>query len=140
VLSFIKKHKDKEAHMELAERIKKRMEEKGLTLADLARQTGVAKGYLWEILGSRAKRPSANTLYEIARVLGTSVADLLGRETSEQASPVQVAESLREFIDEEKLPEEDVRMLATINFRGNQPKTKDDWKFLYESIKRSTRG
>lgn len=125
--------------MELAERIKKRMDEKGLTLADLARETGVAKGYLWEILGGQAKKPSANTLYEIARVLGTSVGDLLGREPSEK-SHVQIPESLKEFVDEEKVPEEDVRMLATINFRGNQPKTKDDWKFLWESIKRSTRG
>lgn len=125
--------------MDLAERIKKRMEEKGLTLADLAKGTGVAKGYLWEILSGKAKKPSANTLYEVARVLGTSVADLLGREPSEQNPPTQISDSLREFIEAEKPPEEDVQMLAKINFRGKQPKTKDDWKFLYESIKRSTK-
>jgi transcriptional regulator with XRE-family HTH domain len=126
--------------MELAERIKKRMDEKGLTLANLARETGVAKGYLWEILGGTAKKPSANTLYEIAKVLGTSVGDLLGREPSEQTLPVEIPSSLQEFVKEEKLPEEDVSMLATINFRGNKPKTREDWRFLYESIKRSTRG
>jgi transcriptional regulator with XRE-family HTH domain len=123
----------------LAERIKQRMDEKGLTLADLARETHVAKGYLWEILDGRAKKPSANTLYEIAKALGTSVGDLLGREPSEPQSSAKIPVSLREFADEEKLPEEDVLMLASINFRGNQPKTRDDWKFLYESIKRSTR-
>lgn len=125
--------------MELAERINKRMEEKGLSLADLARETKVAKGYLWEILNGQAKKPSANTLYEIAKALGTSVADLLGREPSEQ-SLVKIPTLLQKFADEEKLPQEDILMLASINFRGTQPKTRDDWKYLYESIKRSVRG
>lgn len=127
--------------MELAERIKMRMKEKGLSLADLARETNVAKGYLWEILGGKAKRPSANTLYEIARTLGTSVADLLAKEVNiDQGELSDIPEPLRELIEKEELPEEDARMLASINFRGDQPKTKDDWKFLYESIKRSIRG
>ena len=127
--------------MELSERIKMRMKEKGWSLADLARETKIAKGYLWEILSGRAKRPSANTLYEIARALGTSVADLLGREASVgQTELSNMPDSLREFVEKEDLPEEDVRMLALISFRGEQPKTKDDWKFLYESIKRSIRG
>jgi len=133
----VKEGKRKE-HVELAERIKKRMEEKGLTLADLARETGTAKGYLWEILGGRAKRPSANTLYEIAKALGTSVADLLGREPSDRM-PMKLPAPLREFVEAEKLPEEDAHMLGRINFRGKQPRTKDDWRFVYESIKRSTR-
>lgn len=126
--------------MELAERIKKRMDEKGMSLADLARETQVAKGYLWEILDGRAKKPSANTLYEIAKALGTSVGDLLGREPPEPQSSATIPAALLEFADAEKLPKEDILMLANINFRGNQPKTKDDWKFLWESIKRSTKG
>ncbi len=127
--------------MELNERIKKRMEEKQWTLADLTRETKVAKGYLWEILKGTAKKPSANTLYEMARALGTSVPDLLGKEeTSSQTTPTKISSSLRVFAAEEKLPEEDVRILAAINFRGKQPKTKEDWGFLYQSIKRSIRG
>lgn len=127
--------------MEMAQRIQMRMKEKGWSLADLARETNVAKGYLWEILGGKAKRPSANTLYEIARALGTSVADLLAKEVNiNQGELSDIPEPLRELIEKEELPEEDARMLASINFRGDQPKTKDDWKFLYESIKRSIRG
>jgi len=127
--------------MELAQRIQMRMKEKGWSLADLARETNVAKGYLWEILGGKAKRPSANTLYEIARALGTSVADLLAKEVNiDQGELSDIPEPLRKLVEEEGLPEADARMLASINFRGDQPKTKDDWKFLYESIKRSIRG
>lgn len=126
--------------MELADRIKMRMKEKGWSLAELARESKIAKGYLWEILNGKAKRPSANTLYEIARVLGTSVADLLGKEADAgQASAPNIPDSLRDFAKQEKIPKEDIQMLATISFRGEQPKTKDDWKFLYESIKRSIR-
>jgi transcriptional regulator with XRE-family HTH domain len=117
------------------------MKEKGWSLADLARETKIAKGYLWEILNGRAKRPSANTLYEIARVLGTSIADLLGKEaTLGQSTSLTIPASLRELAQEENIPEEDVQILALVSFRGEQPKTKDDWKFLYESIRRSVRG
>lgn len=127
--------------MELSDRIKQRMEEKHWALADLTKETKIAKGYLWEILGGKAKRPSANTLYEISRALGTSVADLLGKEeVVSQTSPVNIPSSLREFVEEQHLPEEDIRTLAAISFRGEQPKTKEDWGFLYQSIKRSTRG
>lgn len=126
--------------MELADRVKLRMDEKKMTLADLARETGVAKGYLWEILDGRAKKPSAKTLYEIAVVLGTSVGDLLGRESIQPLDLNYISESLRDFASHEKIPEEDIKMLASISFRGDQPKTENDWKFLYESIKRSTSG
>lgn len=127
--------------MELSDRIKQRMEEKHWTLADLTKETKIAKGYLWEILAGKAKRPSAHTLYEIARALGTSVADLLGKEeAASQTVPVNIPDSLHEFAEEQHLPEEDIRTLAAISFRGEQPKTKEDWEFLYQSIKRSTRG
>jgi len=116
------------------------MDEAGFTLADLARETGVAKGYLWEILDGRAKKPSANTLFEIAKVLGTSVGDLLGRETSKPIPAPKIPSSLQKLVDEEEIPDEDVNVLVAISFRGKQPKTKEDWRFLYESIKRSTRG
>jgi transcriptional regulator with XRE-family HTH domain len=126
--------------MTLAARIRKRMEEKGWTLADLSRESQVAKGYLWEILDGRAKKPSAETLYRIAAALGTSVADLLGRPPAQPASAeLQVAAELRALADDLNLPEEDVQMLAASRFRKEQPKTKEGWRFLYESIRRSIR-
>ena len=121
----------------LGERIKQRREEKGLTAADLARRASLSKGYLSEIESGRAPRPSAEILYQIAVALGTTVADLLGKEVrpASQAIPA----SLREFAEDANLPQEDVQMLAQIRFRGEQPSTVDDWRYLYESIKRSIR-
>jgi transcriptional regulator with XRE-family HTH domain len=126
--------------MTLAERIRKRMGEKGWTLAELSRESQVAKGYLWEILDGRAKKPSAETLYRIAAALGTSVADLLGRPPAQPSGEdLEVPAELRALADDLNLPEEDVRMLAAIRFRKEQPKTKEGWRFLYESIRRSIR-
>ena len=128
--------------MRLRERIQTRMDEKGWKLADLARESGVAKGYLWEILSSeKEKRPSAQTLYTIAEALGTTVADLLGRSTElKSVGSGEMPETLREFASEANLPDEDIRVLAAIHFRKEQPKGKEDWRFLWESIRRSVRG
>ena len=121
--------------MHMQERIQARMDDKGWKLADLAREADVAKGYLWEILSSeKEKRPSAQTLYSIALALGTTVADLLGRSTKPGSIDAgTIPETLRQFADEANLPEEDIRVLSAIHFRNEQPKTMEDWRFLWES-------
>jgi len=121
--------------MELGERIKKRRKERGLIAAELARQAEISKGYLSEIESGQASRPSGTVLFRIATALGTSIADLLGKEI--QPLTGDVNSGLREFARLEQLPEGDVQMLARIRFRGDQPRTVDDWRYLYESIKRS---
>lgn len=121
--------------MSLGERIKQRREEKGLVAIELSRQAEVSKGYLSEIESGGAPRPSGAVLFRIATALGTTVADLLGQEIRPVANSVSPA--LNEFAEEAELPEEDVRMLAQVRFRGEQPSSKDDWRYLYESIKRS---
>lgn len=121
--------------MALHDRIKQRREEKGLAAIELAQQAEISKGYLSEIESGRAARPSGDVLFRIATALGTTVADLLEREV--RPAPRAVHPKLREFANEAELPGEDVQMLAQIRFRGDQPETKDDWRYLYESIRRS---
>ncbi|MFN8592032.1 MAG: helix-turn-helix transcriptional regulator [Thermomicrobiales bacterium] len=121
--------------MTTGERIKQRREEKGIPAVELARRAEISKGYLSELERGHAARPSGAVLYKIANVLGTTVADLLGEEIRPANSAAPAA--LRALAKEEGLPEEDVRMLANIRFRGEQPRTEDDWRFLYESIRRS---
>jgi transcriptional regulator with XRE-family HTH domain len=126
--------------MGLGDRIKQRREEKGISAAELARQAKVSKGYLSELENGRITTPrtSGDVLYRIATVLGVTVADLLGREVRPIARHIPA--DLQEFAVAAGLPDEDVRMLAQIRFRGEQPRTADDWRFLYESIRRSIRG
>jgi transcriptional regulator with XRE-family HTH domain len=83
-----------------------------------------------------ARRPSAETLYAVAKALGVTMADLMGRELS-TAAPSEVPASLREFAEEEGLPDADVQMLASIQFRGEQPRTKERWRYIYTAISTS---
>jgi len=121
----------------LGQRLRQSREKKGLSLSELARQAEVSKGYLSQIESGQTGRPSAQVLYSIASVLGTSVAALLGMPTGEVDSEVMISDSLREFAQAEELDEEEVNMLARVRYRGRQPQTADDWRYLYESIKRS---
>ncbi|MCW5881303.1 MAG: helix-turn-helix transcriptional regulator [Anaerolineae bacterium] len=124
--------------MTLGQRVRQRREEKGMSLSALARSSQVSKGYLSQIENDSAPRPSGETLYRMATALGTTVADLLGREV--EVATIAVSPSLREFAREASLPEADVSMLAGIRYRGEQPRNSADWRYLYESIRRTIRG
>jgi transcriptional regulator with XRE-family HTH domain len=104
----------------------------------VARRADISTGYLAKIERGSAARPSADVLDRLARALETTVADLLERTT--YVEPAAVPESLRRFAEHAGLADEDVRMLAGISYRGQQPRTPDDWHFLFEAIKRSITG
>ena len=122
---------------QLGDRIRLYRKEKGLSLTELATASGVSKGYLSSLENDPDdKRPSAQTLYAVATALGVAMSDLLGEKLIITPS-IEVAESLRVFADEERLPEADVQMLASIQFRGDRPKTPGRWRHIYEAIKMS---
>jgi transcriptional regulator with XRE-family HTH domain len=119
------------------DRIRTYREQRRLSLSQLAEQAQVSKGYLWALENAEDRRPSAETLYAIAEALGVTMADLMGRRLLSE--PVKdVPRSLREFADDEGLPEADVQMLASIQFRGDQPRTKERWRYIYTAIRTST--
>ena len=125
----------------LGARIRARRHAQQLSLSELARLSGVSKGYLSQIERSASSRPSAATLYAVARALGTTIAELIQNDsTIPLPEPPVIPESLREFGEEAELPPTDIEMLAGIRYRGASPRTKEDWRFLYESIRRSVRG
>lgn len=116
-----------------------RREEKGLSLAELARRTSISKGYLHNLESGEIQSPSADNLFKIANALGTTIADLMDEEhhVSLHSDTDTDSTSLREFADEVGLPESDVEMLAGIRYRGKRPENKEDWRYIYESIKRT---
>lgn len=128
--------------MPVGQEIKRRREEQGLSLTDLARLSSVSKGYLSEIESNPTARPSAATLFKIASALGTSVGELLGRRGNgdSERGDLEIPEGLRQFADEVRLPDAEIRMLAGIRYRGKPPKTADDWRYIYESIRLRTEG
>ena len=127
--------------MALSDQIRNRRLEQGLSLTELARHSHISKGYLSQLENNPSgPRPSAEVLYRIAFALGTSIGIILEKQiTSTQNELTDIPEGLRMFALAELLPEEEIRMLAQITYRGYRPDTIDDWKFLYESIKRSVR-
>jgi transcriptional regulator with XRE-family HTH domain len=122
------------ANAGIGDQIRRFREERGLNLSQLGAEAGVSKGYLWSLENDQdARRPSADTLYAIAKALGVTMSDLMGRKLLPAATP-QVPDSLHEFADEEGLPEADLYMLASIQFRGEQPRTKERWRYIYTAI------
>lgn len=127
--------------MALSDQIRNRRHEQGLSLTELARRSQISKGYLSQIENNAdGPRPSAEVLYRIAFALGTSVGILLEKQVvSTQYELTDIPKGLRMLALTEHLPEEQIKMLAQITYEGDHPETVDDWKFLYESIKRSVR-
>jgi transcriptional regulator with XRE-family HTH domain len=122
-------------------RIRRYRLERQLNLSQLAEQAGVSKGYLSALennddTGPQSRRPSAETLYAIAKVLGVTMSDLLGRRLLTTGSD-EIPESLREFARLENLPEADVIMLGAIKFRGEAPRTIERWRYIYTAIRTS---
>jgi len=75
-------------------------------------------------------------LYALAQALGVTMSDLMGRRLLAAAAP-EVPESLAEFAEQAGLNEADIAMLASIQFRGERPRTPERWSFIYHSIRNS---
>ena len=123
----------------IGERVREKRTEKALSLAELARQAEISKGYLHSIETGETQSPSAEILFRIATLLGTTIAFLLGEDDGTVPSVQYVPPSLKAFAEQENLTEAEVQMLANIQYRGNKPDSKEDWRYIYESIKRTVR-
>jgi transcriptional regulator with XRE-family HTH domain len=127
--------------MALSDQLRKHRLDQGLSIAELARRSKVSKSYLSQLENNiNGLRPSADALYKIAFALGTTVSELLEKQVGKDDDELtEIPEGLRIFAMTEQLSEQEIKMLARIEYRGQRPRTLDDWKYLYESIKRSVR-
>jgi transcriptional regulator with XRE-family HTH domain len=120
----------------IGDRIRAYRKDRGMTLTELAATAGVSKSHLSALENGTGARPGATILHKIAVALGVTLADLIGREVRPQA-PTQVPPSLLEFAKAQRLPQADIDMLASIAFRGEQPRTPERWAYIYTAIKTS---
>lgn len=118
----------------LGERVRGYRADRQMSLSGLASAAGLSKSYVSAIEHGAAPRPSGDTLYAIAEALGVTMSDLLGRRLLSEPNPER-PESLLDFAREHKVPEADVRMLASINFRGDRPRTAQRWAHIYSAIR-----
>ena len=121
--------------MELGQIIKKKRKELDMSVADLAKKANVSRAYIFQLESGESKKPSAETLYNLAVALDTTIAELLGKQIKSVDRDVKIPETLEKAAIQYKIPEEDKEMLARIKHRGRNP-SEDDWHFLYQCIKR----
>lgn len=126
--------------MDLSQKIKQRRQEKGISLSKLAEISGISKAYLSQLENDVSKQPSAEILLKIASALSTTIADLLDKPVRVHAKDFgEMPDGLRELIDEQgetlDIREEDVKMLMSIRYRGNQPETPEDWEHILRTIR-----
>ena len=108
-----------------------------MSLGQLAEKSKVSKSYLWNLENREEdKRPSAKVLFEIAKALNVTLADLYGHGLTVVGEPV-IDPALARLADEEGLAAADVRMLASIEFRGDAPRTVERWRYIYQAIRTS---
>ena len=129
-----------ESAQALGTRVADARKRKNLTLSQLADLAGVSKAYLYQLEKGACPRPSAHVLFNIASQVGTSIAHLLGKAPGPwDIQEVEIPNSLQEFARKEGLSTEEMKELAAIRRRGKAPESADDWRFIYEAIKRTIR-
>lgn len=127
----------------VGERIRRLLDDKGMSLGELHRESGVAKGYLSELVNETSdtpRKPSAETLFAIGTVLGVSVGDLLGKTLPSSDEVHSWPPGLADYVRENSVPPEDARMLAGIRARGRSPESAEDWKHVHRTIEMYSEG
>ena len=131
----------------VGKRIRTLRTEKGINLPELAEKAGVSKGFLSQLENDEEANPSLDSLNKLAKALEVTLAQLLERDQvrAHRIVPDQIEPGLKEFMDEchranERLDESIVQALYVLQQRkGQAMKGKDDWRWLYESIKRGVK-
>lgn len=112
-------------------------QKKRWSLQRLASETGISKQYLSQLEASEESNPSERVIRVLAGALGVKVSDLMGEtspsdyETYDQPIP----QTLREFAEEANLSREEIRMLASIRYRGNEPRSVEQWRTIYRFLR-----
>ena len=125
---------------QIGERVRRERQKAGLSLAQLAEATGLTKAYLVR-LENQAGNPSLEVLAQIADALDVTIADLVNAPVMTYSGDGgEAPPSLKAFAEEAKLSSTEFRMLASIKWRrGEQPETKECWRFVFDSLRASRR-
>jgi XRE family transcriptional regulator, regulator of sulfur utilization len=129
--------------MQLKDRLAELRREHDLTLRELRDQIEAKTGerlsisYLSELERVEAM-PSIDIIRRIARGYDLSLQDLLAPvDFFTESSDAQYPASLVKFVKDNKLDREWLETLSRIEFRGQRPKTADDWLAIYGVLKRT---
>jgi len=131
----------KKAKGHIGERIAALRRARNISLPDLAKQSGVSKGYLSQLENGIITNPSIDTISKVAQALDITVAELLETPSKKTTkAPLKLDKALEQFIRESKrkgraIPDDVVDALSRLKKR-RKPLQKEDWAYLYETIRR----
>jgi transcriptional regulator with XRE-family HTH domain len=120
---------------------------RGWSLGELADKAEISKAYLSDLENGKGGRPNIQYLLQVATCLETTIEDLVNgvEPVSEDPDDVGVEgprllpAGLREFAVEEKLNDDEVRMLAQLHFRGGRPRDVQSWRAVFQVLKAVSR-
>ena len=115
-------------------KVRNRRVDEGWSQEELAEKVGISRPYLSRIERGIAQNLSWRVVEELVTVLGLTLTTALQEDSVWKALP----RGLSEFASEANLPAADVDMLANIRYRGKQPRTPNEWRLLYNTIKTLT--
>ncbi len=129
--------------MALGERIRARRTELAWTQDLLCQKAGISKGFLSDLENGK-RNVSAETLLDLARVLGVSLDFLMtGQDAEAHAMEIEVPSALALFASEEGISFRQTLMLLDMQRQiiahrsntRNRPLDEFDWRRFYESTK-----
>lgn len=125
----------------IGERIASLRRSRNISLPELAKQSGVSKGYLSQLENGIITNPSVDTISKVAGALNISLAELLEAPAKKaKRVPPKLDKGLEQFIKWSKrrgkaIPEDVIEALSRLKKR-RKPLQKEDWAYLYETIRR----
>jgi transcriptional regulator with XRE-family HTH domain len=124
----------------LGHRIRFLRKGRGWSLSDLSRESGLSKAYLSDLENGSAGKPNIQYIFAVSVALSVTVSELLeeGHARTDVPRPKRkesdLPSGLKELQMELGLSEDDLEVLAKVNFRGNRPRDKEGWRFLIEAL------
>lgn len=118
--------------MSLGEKLKTLRTQRHLTLKTVATHAKISPGYLSQLETGKKRQPSAEILARLATELQTTTAILLN-------DTPPLPQGLKTLVcakgERLGLREEDIQMLAAIQYRGKQPELVHEWEYLLQTIR-----
>lgn len=115
---------------DFGQQVRDRRKREKLSQEELAQKVGISRNYLSQIERGQATNLSWQVRSTLAAALGLDPG--AAPEIEDEADlPVGLAA----FAQQAKLPPDDVKMLARLQYRGKQPSTPEKWEVLYNVIK-----